>query len=480
MMSHENRQPNNKNKDLESEGTPECPYLDTVERSLLDFDLERACSVTLSTGNIYACLICGKYFRGRGPQSPAYTHAVSESHYVFVSLDKGSFHCLPDDYVVQDIPDIRAALCPTFSAEQIRRIDFAEPSRDLFGRQYIPGFVGLSNLNKTDGINCVVQALAHVPPLRNYFLSLPSTESVSSVNASASSSTDRKLARQVTESFAGVVRKLWSRDRFKSNVDPHELIHSISVASQKKFGVGRQCEASELMTWLLHQLHIGTGGNHKAGSSIIHETFQGMLRVTTLAKKRRISPPHDEQADDFESGTDDEEKSVERVEGRTFSLPEYSVEESVADSPFLMLTLDLPDKPLFRNEDGGLVIPQEPLATVLKKFDGLTFSDVITKNGASQRKQYQLRRLPDFLILCLSRFKKNDYTRVKNPTIVAFPVKNLDLGQYVQPDASREAIPTREGIEGMKVRLFDRRSSLHQYDMDFVLLTCSMPHRPSS
>ena len=41
-----------------------CPYLDSINRSLLDFDFEKTCSVSLSNLNVYACLVCGKYFRG--------------------------------------------------------------------------------------------------------------------------------------------------------------------------------------------------------------------------------------------------------------------------------------------------------------------------------------------------------------------------------------------------------------------------------
>ena len=64
-----------------------CPYLDTVQRSLLDFDQEPACSVSLQTGpHIYCCLVCGKFFRGRGKQTPAYTHSVDDGHFVFVHL----------------------------------------------------------------------------------------------------------------------------------------------------------------------------------------------------------------------------------------------------------------------------------------------------------------------------------------------------------------------------------------------------------
>jgi U4/U6.U5 tri-snRNP-associated protein 2 len=43
----------------------ECPYLDTVNRAVLDFDFEKVCSVSLLSTNIYGCLVCGKYFQVR-------------------------------------------------------------------------------------------------------------------------------------------------------------------------------------------------------------------------------------------------------------------------------------------------------------------------------------------------------------------------------------------------------------------------------
>lgn len=40
-------------------------YLDTVNRQMLDFDFEKLCSVSLSNLNVYACLVCGKYYQGQ-------------------------------------------------------------------------------------------------------------------------------------------------------------------------------------------------------------------------------------------------------------------------------------------------------------------------------------------------------------------------------------------------------------------------------
>ena len=62
---------------VKKEERKKCPYLDTVNRQLLDFDMEKVCSVTLSNLNVYCCLICGKYFQGRGRSTPAYTHSVA-------------------------------------------------------------------------------------------------------------------------------------------------------------------------------------------------------------------------------------------------------------------------------------------------------------------------------------------------------------------------------------------------------------------
>jgi U4/U6.U5 tri-snRNP-associated protein 2 len=48
---------------LESQASSDL-YLDTVNRQMLDFDFEKLCSVSLSNLNVYACLVCGKYYQG--------------------------------------------------------------------------------------------------------------------------------------------------------------------------------------------------------------------------------------------------------------------------------------------------------------------------------------------------------------------------------------------------------------------------------
>eukprot|EP00934_Nitzschia_sp_Nitz4_P007056 Nitzschia sp. Nitz4//scaffold112_size70979//23577//25346//NITZ4_005897-RA/size70979-augustus-gene-0.91-mRNA-1//-1//CDS//3329533250//7046//frame0 len=436
-----------------------CPYLDTIQRSMLDFDFEPSCSVSLETGpHVYGCLVCGKFFRGRGRQTPAYTHSVDEGHFVFVHLSNATFHCLPDDYEIHDpsLSDISAALHPTFTSQEIAQIDSNTGlARDLFGRRYLPGYVGLNNLTKTDCVNAVVQALAHVRPLRDYFLRLTHRDTLVTLSKKSKNSSGAPKTQRMSplvQCFGELVRKIWSDKRFKSHVDPHMLIQAVSEASKKRFQVGQQAEAGEFMAWFLNSLHLGLGGNRKRNSSIIYQCFQGRVEVTTRQRKQVKAVEKKE----------DEEEAQGPQEGP--AAMEVDIEESTLETNFLQLTLDIPEKPLFRDDEGGLVIPQEPLVNVLKKFDGVSFSDALSKSGQVQQKRYRLRELPPYLILHLARFKNNQYSREKNPTIVAFPVKNLDLGKYTFPEKPRETPPTEEEVRNMEVKQLKALLSGHGQD----------------
>ena len=436
---------------VDSSESISCPYLDTIQRFSLDFDFEPSCSISLETGpHVYACLVCGKFFRGKGRQTPAYTHAVDEGHYVYIHLSKGTFHCLPDDYEIKDpsLTDISSALHPSYTEDEIQKIDSNTAlARDLFGRRYLPGFIGLNNLHKTDYISSTIQALAHVRPLRDYFLRLSHKDTF--VNSMSTKKKNKKSKKEkpphrmsdLVQCFGELIRKMWSNKRFKSTADPHMLIQAISRASKKKFQVGHQAEVGEFMAWFLNQLHVGLGGSRKAGSSIIYKTFQGKIEVTSKQRKLKSEPEHSKET---EGGVDENNKEQDD--------PQYVIEENVIETTFLQLTLDIPEKPLFRDDDGGLVIPQEPLVSVMKKFDGVSFSEAINKSGITQRKRYRLLELPPYLILHLARFKTNNYSREKNPTIVAFPVKNLDLGAYTFPKGGKQTPPTEEEVRAMSVK----------------------------
>ncbi|CAM9119113.1 unnamed protein product, partial [Heterosigma akashiwo] len=409
-----------------------CPYLDTINRNYLDFDFEKLCSVSLTNFNVYACLVCGKFFQGRGQNTHAYTHSVQASHHVWINLNTNKIYCLPDNYEVVDssLADVGRALAPQFSEEQLAALDGSSTlARDVFGVAYLPGYIGLNNLRCTDFVSVTLHALAHVAPLRDFFLRPE--------NYAHSTS-------PLVHRFGEVMRKIWSPHNFKSSVSPHEFVQAITVASRKRFRIGDQAEAVDFLAWLLNSLHQGLGGTRKKNSSIVHHCFQGTVYVTTHTKKRKqIKLDSDDESSEDEDGAQ-ESKGEEKGEGSG----EWEVSEG--ESPFLHLTLKIPDTPLFKDSQGGNIIPQVPLFTALEKFDGRSWTDQV-KFGVHTRRQYRLQSLPRYLIFHLTRFTKNNFFLEKNPTIVNFPVKNLELKDYFLP--AQDEMPTEEELAGMPYNL---------------------------
>lgn len=157
---------NNKTKIL-------CPYLSTIKRHLLDFDFEKVCSLNLSNLNIYACLVCGKYYQGKGLNTNAYSHSLEHDHHLFINLNDQRIFCLPENYEVTEnsLNDIKYNLKPIYSEKDIEELDKIQKiSRAIDGTEYIPGCIGLNNLKMTDYANVIIQSLCRVKDLRDFFL----------------------------------------------------------------------------------------------------------------------------------------------------------------------------------------------------------------------------------------------------------------------------------------------------------------------
>lgn len=375
----------------------ECPYLDTVSRQNLDFDFEKCCSVSLSPVNVYACLVCGKYFQGRGPKTHAYTHALEVGHQMYMKLSDGKVYCLPDGYEVveRSLDDIRYVLNPTFTAEEIARLDQdVSWARTLDGSEYMPGLVGLNDMRANDYANVIIQLLARIVPLRNFFLQ--------AANYSSSRS-------QLVHRFGELMRKIWNPRNFKGQVSPHEFMQAVMAASDKRFTIEKQSDPNDFFAWLLNTLHLGLTNNKRKKASIITRCFQGELEITT------------------EAGTG---KAVD-ADGKPLAA------DLVERVPFLVLGMDLPPAPLYKDALERNIIPQVPIFEILHKYDGQKVHDDI-KLG---RRRYKFMRLPNFLAMHMKRFTKNNFYVEKNPTIVNFPVKNLLLKDVVPVPSGKTGQP---------------------------------------
>ncbi|KAG5252478.1 U4/U6.U5 tri-snRNP-associated protein [Salix suchowensis] len=366
----------------------DCPYLDTVNRQVLDFDFEKFCSVSLSNLNVYACLVCGKYYQGRGKKSHAYTHSLEAGHHVYVNLRTEKVYCLPDGYEIIDpsLDDIRHVLNPRFTRDQVKQLDKNRQwSRALDGSDYLPGMVGLNNIKETDFVNVTIQSLMRVTPLRNFFL-IPENY--------------QHCKSPLVQRYGELTRKIWHARNFKGQVSPHEFLQAVMKASKKRFRIGQQSDPVEFMAWLLNTLHANLRTSKK-NNSIIYECFQGELEVVKEIPNKAITE--------------------KKENGDIFT--------ETSRMPFLMLGLDLPPPPLFKDVMEKNIIPQVPLFNILKKFDGETVTEVVRPRVA--RMKYRVIRLPQYLILHMQRFKKNNFFIEKNPTLVNFPVKNLELKDFI-------------------------------------------------
>ncbi|OMJ24709.1 U4/U6.U5 tri-snRNP-associated protein 2 [Smittium culicis] len=432
-------------------------YLDSVDRSCLDFDFEKICSVTLSDQNVYSCLVCGQYYQGISFIPTLFISFSFLSNTAPPPLILPYFlqvYILPENYEVFDesFNDIKAVIDPRYTEQDVLSLDKTYSiSYDLNRSKYRPGFVGLNNIKANDYINVIIQALAHIPIIRNMLLLYPNSTTPAPISSSEPNNNNintnhktishppsKKIHPQNSEllsRFSLLVRKMWHKNSFKSHVSPHELIQEITNRSNKAFRLDAQGDAFEFLTWFLNSIHFDLikSANYnsapknkksklksKSKHSIIHSAFQGSVKV--ISQDINFVKVRSYQEDPLE--IDEENEITTKI------------------SPFLTLGLDLPPPPLFRKED-DTVIPQTSLMTLLKKYNGSHVTEL-----KDQAKIYEILELPKYLIIHIKRFVKNNFTLEKNPTIVNSSIKNVAFGDLIKNTSS-------SALASDKSRLFD-------------------------
>jgi U4/U6.U5 tri-snRNP-associated protein 2 len=171
-------------------------------------------------------------------------------------------------------------------------------------------------------------------------------------------------------------------------------MQAIMSVSNKRYLIEKQSDPVEFFSWMMNTLHEGLTNGKRRRPSPVTTSLQGELEVTTLAGTGKAKA----------SSTD----VIDKV-------------------PFLMLALDLPPAPLYKDALERVTIPQVPIFDLLKKYDGTNIHDDIRAG----RRKMKLTRLPKYLVLHIKRFTTNQFFTEKNPTIVNFPVKGLNLADCI-------------------------------------------------
>ncbi|QPG73376.1 hypothetical protein FOA43_000686 [Brettanomyces nanus] len=253
-------------------------YLETVNRNVLDFDSEKVCSVSLSDSNVYGCLTCNRYLRGRSRNSECFQHSINEDHHVFISFSTLKFYVLPENYELDQksallLKDIQLLVNPTFTRTEVDKLDSQQTMGfDLNENLYHPGFIGLVNFAANDYSNVVVQALAHVSLLRDYLIL--HYEDLRSLDLS------RRLSL--------LIRKLWSSHLFKPHVSSEEVVQYVSRKSNKKFDIQVRGSPKDFLVWMLN--HMNHEFTKELSDNIIWKIFQGKLLVEGRRTKFWVLP----------------------------------------------------------------------------------------------------------------------------------------------------------------------------------------------
>lgn len=317
---------------------------------------------------------------------------MTNAHDSFFSSHHLQAYILPDNRELDDhgtLTDIRSLLRPTFTEELLTRLDGnAVPQQDLHGRLFLPGYVGLNNIKANDYVNVVLQALAHIRPLRNHLL--------------LAYRGDAGLA----VAFRELLEKMWNPALFKAQTSPHEFLQAVSNASNKRFSLTTQSDPLDFLVWLLHSLapHV----------PLASDLFQGRIRVDSC------------HFDAANGGG---------AHPATHPTTPTGTRMNTTVKPFFFLTLDLPPTPLFLDPRNPTAIPQVALATLLEKYNGGTFT--YRQNEAFA---YSIATHPQHLILRINRFIKTSFATEKNPTIVSFVPDGVPFP--VDPHAMSDDAPS--------------------------------------
>ncbi|CUS49625.1 LAQU0S24e00606g1_1 [Lachancea quebecensis] len=358
-----------------SKRTPVQPYLETVDVKKLDFDLEKICSVTLSPLNVYCCLVCGRYLQGRGEKTVAFLHSIQEDHHIFINFVTLKTYLLPEDREVQGVQlleTIKFAISPKYTQEDLSM--FPRKCFDKSNTPYVNGYIGLNDVGENTQLSVVIQMIAHMTPLRDFFLLEPQAE----------------IGDELIKRLALLMKKLWSPHLLKAHLSPYELNQQLSRVNKSAGSNSKVKDPKIFMLWLVNYMIA----NAHPLKNVLARNMRGEVEIHSIVVREQRTAG---------------EKGLEFFEDETT--------ETITHSKFWILSLDLPPVSLFNDGSNTNSIPQVTLESLLAKFSGCKKTP--TREGL---KQYKIVKFPRFLAIHFDRFKWEAAMpiRNRNKTLVKF------------------------------------------------------------
>lgn len=369
-----------------------------VNKKLLDFDLEKICSVSLATTSIYCCLYCGKFFQGRSLNSHAYNHSIeNENHIWFINLDTLKVYQLPENIEVDKdhqqpvLNEIRECIDPQYTEQTIKET-LHNPEKtiswDLTNQeQYVVGLMGLSVVNndsKNNFQNVILQVFARLLEIRDWYLINTSRGS----NGSVFESTNLKYSDHynLNLKLGLFLRKYCNSRLLKSHMSPFDLLNYTNKMSKGIFLKSSldNNDPKFFLNWLLNSLDKGIKGKN----NILESKIRGQIQVREISENQPTK---------------------------------------THISKFWQLPLSLPDKRvLLRRDDVTSNAVQEQIS-LMQLFANKLLKPTIISDTTFRR--YKLLKFPNYLIINFDRFNKN-FRHNFNDIVVKYDPDFLDLSQF--------------------------------------------------
>ncbi|KAK6588741.1 hypothetical protein RS030_2300 [Cryptosporidium xiaoi] len=397
-----------------------CPFLSTINRSLLDFDYEKLCSITLNEENVYCCLVCGVNFHGRGKGSVAYKHSLEMDHHLFINLENSNIYCLPNNYEVNEhsLEDIKNYLHPNFSiGSDYNSLYNASKTFDKI--EYFPGYIGISNFGNNNSLNVVLLLLSQITNFRNMCIEYNLYDGL----------TENRISDPLIFNIIESIKKIYNPFNLKGKYSPYNLVSIIEKKSQGRFNFSKSSNKLEiidpmaLFSWIIFQL------KQKLNKCVKYDFQEKFLPNATLTesngniKNKKIdfissciqgqlySSVNKNLIGDIKSIRDDT-KNNNHIYFNCISL---------SLTPIIEATMSHSNNNNIQTNYN--LTPQIPIYKLLdSKFFSSTNSFLIWK-------------LPCYLIIHIARFNRSTLNIEKNKTLVSFPLVDFDLSAYLHPDA---------------------------------------------
>ena len=166
------------------------------------------------------------------------------------------------------------------------------------------------------------------------------------------------MQKRVVIALTDCVRKIWSSVNFKGVISPQDLVKAIGQASAGKFSPGSSTDSIGFLCFFLNYLHaafidpnLGLKDPSQGNESVVSQCFQGQVELS---------------------------ETITYVDTK-------KVDKSKRLLPFNFLSLDIPPTPLFRESEGGRVVPRLPVHQLLAKFNGRKDYTAIPPKGTHKK-----------------------------------------------------------------------------------------------